>query len=111
MGIKLKANVKFGPLYSHIRSSTRQAERMLTAQAANDMNNYVPMRDGPLRGSMSVGTNQITWQTVYARAQFYGTNGYVVFRKYTTAGTGKRWDLKAAGIHGTEWKELVERCY
>ncbi|WP_238140599.1 minor capsid protein, partial [Streptococcus suis] len=27
----------------------------------------------------------------------------VTFRKYTTPGTGKRWDEKAKAIHMTDW--------
>lgn len=64
------------------------------------MENYVPLRagGGALRASGHVeGNGDVSYNTVYARAQFYGTNGIVVFRKYTTAGTGSRWDkpLKA----------------
>ena len=59
------------------------------------MENHVPLKagGGALRASGHVnGNGDIVYNTVYARAQFYGTNGIVTFRKYTTAGTGKRWD-------------------
>ena len=64
------------------------------------MDSSVPLRagGGALRASGRVEPNgDASYNTVYAKAQFYGTNGIVVFRKYTTAGTGKRWDkpLKA----------------
>lgn len=76
------------------------------------MDSSVPLRagGGALRASGRVEPNgDVSYNTVYARAQFYGTNGIVVFRKYTTAGTGKRWDkplkaninrLKRAAIKG-----------
>ncbi|NQJ67663.1 capsid protein [Streptococcus suis] len=76
------------------------------------MDSSVPLRagGGALRASGRVEPNgDASYNTVYARAQFYGTNGIVVFRKYTTAGTGKRWDkplkanierLKKAAIKG-----------
>lgn len=76
------------------------------------MDSSVPLRadGGALRASGRVEPNgDASYNTVYARAQFYGTNGIVVFRKYTTAGTGKRWDkplkaninrLKRAAIKG-----------
>lgn len=76
------------------------------------MDSSVPLRagGGALRASGRVEPNgDASYNTVYARAQFYGTNGIVVFRKYTTAGTGKRWDkplkaninrLKRASIKG-----------
>ena len=62
------------------------------------MDPYIPMRSGPLRASGRVESNgDVSYNTVYARAHFYGSNGIVTFRRYTTAGTGKRWDkpLKA----------------
>lgn len=76
------------------------------------MDSSVPLRagGGALRASSRVEPNgDVSYNTVYARAQFYGTNGIVVFRKYTTAGTGKRWEkplkanidrLKRAAIKG-----------
>ncbi|GGE26294.1 minor capsid protein [Streptococcus himalayensis] len=76
------------------------------------MDSSVPLRagGGALRASGRVEPNgDVSYNTVYARAQFYGTNGIVVFRKYTTPGTGKRWDkplkaniekLKKAAIKG-----------
>lgn len=76
------------------------------------MDSSVPLRagGGALRASGRVEPNgDVSYNTVYARAQFYGTNGIVVFRKYTTAGTGKRWEkplkanidrLKRAAIKG-----------
>ena len=72
----------------------------------------VPPRAGgrALRASGRVEPNgNVSYNTVYARAQFHGTNGIVVFRKYTTSGTGSRWDkplkanidkLKKAAIKG-----------
>ncbi len=81
-------------------------------QALLIMDNSVPLRagGGALRASGRVESNgDVSYNTVYARAQFYGTNGIVTFRKYTTAGTGSRWDkplkaniekLKKAAIKG-----------
>ena len=59
-----------------------------------EMEQFTPRRSGELRVSAHVvGTGEaIRWTPVYARAQFYGTNGRAVFRNYTTPGTGKRWD-------------------
>ncbi|QBX13967.1 minor capsid protein [Streptococcus cristatus] len=68
------------------------------SQAKLIMIPYIPMRGGDLRASGRVESNgDVSYNTVYARAHFYGTNGIVVFRRYTTPGTGKRWDkpLKA----------------
>lgn len=74
-----------------------------------DTTNYVPLgpNGGDLRasGHVSEGGVSVDWLPVYARAQFYGTNGIVAFRNYTTPGTGKRWDLKATPLHIDDWKK------
>lgn len=79
--------------------SVQRGKMAMGNEALMIMENSVPLRaSGNLRASGRVEHNgNVTYNTVYARAQFYGTNGIVVFRKYTTVGTGKRWDkpLKA----------------
>ncbi|BDD37937.1 minor capsid protein [Streptococcus ruminantium] len=83
----------------------RRGHIAMSSQILLDSDRYVPNRDGHLRpsGHMSRDGKEISWNTVYARAQFYGKNGIVTFRKYTTPGTGKRWDEKAKAIHMTDW--------
>lgn len=92
----------------------KRGELAAGSEALLIMDSSVPLRagGGALRASGRVEPNgDVSYNTVYARAQFYGTNGIVVFRKYTTAGTGKRWDkplkaninrLKRAAIKGME---------
>lgn len=111
MAFGIKTKVDLSPLENSIKRNTVKAKRVLKTQVAYDMNRYVPMLSGDLRGSQALVRDGITWSGVYAKAQFYGTNGIVSFRNYTTAGTGKRWDLKAEGIHGKSWEELVRGCY
>lgn len=74
-------------------------------QMLSDMDKFIPLRDGDLRATGMIGANgkNLMWNTVYARAQFYGTNGIAVFRRYTTLGTGKRWDEVASAIYVNEW--------
>lgn len=108
MGISIKVdlgriNKKFGP------NAKKVAEYAIANQAMLDMERFVPLRDGDLRGSGHVSGNQIVYNTVYARAQFYGSSynkhRSFTFKKYTTAGTGKRWDLKAKGLYGDKWAD------
>lgn len=75
-------------------------------QMIADMNPYVPMKDNILRVTvhLSGDSRQIIYNTPYAKPQFYGMNGKAVFRKYSTPGTGKRWDLKAKSLHLPAWK-------
>lgn len=84
-----------------------RARLALSERALEDMTPYVPMDTGALRSTGTASPEQIRWWGVpYARAQFYGTNGLVVFRNYTTPGTGPRWDLKATGNHMRDWEKV-----
>lgn len=73
-----------------------------------DMNKFVPRKKGDLRASGHVikNGNAIEWTTLYARSQFFGTNGKVIYKKYTTTGTGKRWDLVASNQNMEKWKKV-----
>ncbi len=94
--------------------SVNRFDRMrhaLANQMLADMNMYVPRRDGTLRetGLVEADLEHISWDTRYAKAQFYGTNGKVVFRNYTTPGTGKRWDLVGSANHMSAWLRVVKK--
>lgn len=108
MGISItvdlgRINKKFGP------NAKKVAEYAIANQAMLDMERFVPLRDGDLRGSGHVSGNQIVYNTVYVRAQFYGSSynkhRSFKFSKYTTPGTGPRWDLKAKGMYGDKWAD------
>lgn len=108
MGISItvdlgRINKKFGP------NAKKVAEYAIANQAMMDMERFVPLRDGDLRGPGHASGNQIVYNTVYARAQFYGSSynkhRSFKFSKYTTPGTGPRWDLKAKGMYGDKWAD------
>lgn len=108
MGISItvdlgRINKKFGP------NAKKVAEYAIANQAMLDMERFVPLRGGDLRGFGHVSGNQIVYNTVYARAQFYGSSynkhRSFKFSKYTTPGTGPRWDLKAKGMYGDKWAD------
>ena len=106
MGITIKVDLS-GANKKVSSASLKKAEYAIANQAMLDMEQFVPLRDGNLRGSGHISGSKIIYNTVYARAQFYGSayNKYrsFTFNKYTTAGTGKRWDLKAKALHGDDW--------
>lgn len=95
------------------QSSLDKGQYALANQALADMNQFVPFKEDPLRTSGTVDSNgkSISYNTPYARAQFYGfvgKGGYPV-RNYTTPGTGPRWDEKAKSIYMKDWiKAFVE---
>lgn len=100
---------KFSP------AAVRAGQRAMADQIMLDTNDYVPKKDGDLRASAYVGSSgdTVSWNTVYARAQFYGkrpiegTDAIVHFKKYTTPGTGKNWFVKAKNKHLDKWKETA----
>lgn len=85
--------------------SMRRGKVAVANQMLLDMDQYIPKKSGSLRASGKVegSGNAVTFNTVYARAQFYGTNGIVTFGRYTEPGTGKRWDDKAKDNHLEGW--------
>lgn len=70
-------------------------------QALADMNPFVPKKDNNLRqsGHLSHDGSKILYEMPYARKQFY-----VPARKYSTPGTGPRWDKKARALNLPAWK-------
>ena len=88
------------------KGNMKRGKYALANQMLADMDKFVPLDGGDLRttGHRDASGDSVIWKNVYAKAQFYGTNGYVTFKKYTTPGTGKRWDLKAKSKHMKDWK-------
>lgn len=97
----VRVTVDLGGVERKVSSQAMQRGKLAAGnQALLIMDSSVPLRagGGALRASGRVESNgDVSYNTVYARAQFYGTNGIVTFRHYTTSGTGSRWDkpLKA----------------
>lgn len=104
MGVKIKLD---GVHKKISRQSFNRGRHALANQALSDMTIYVPKKEYILQstGHLESDDEKITWTQPYAKAQFYGSNGKATFRKYSTPGTGKRWDLKAKSIHLKDWKK------
>lgn len=86
----------------------KRGQYALANQAMSDMNQFVPRKEGVLRTTAHVVGGSIVYQTPYAKAQFYGSNGKATFSKYSTPGTGKRWDLKAKSMFMDSWKKAFK---
>lgn len=85
------------------------ARREMCDQMLSDMTPLVPYRKGALQGTGHVTEEGLEWNTPYAKAQFYGRDKNRTFRNYTTAGTGKRWDLKAESMYKANWKNVFAK--
>ncbi len=86
----------------------KRGQYALANQAMSDMNQFVPRKEGVLRTTAHVVDGSIVYQTPYAKSQFYGSNGKATFSKYSTPGTGKRWDLKAKSMFMDSWKKAFK---
>lgn len=103
-GVSININLT-GALKKLSDSNIKRGRYAMANQMLPDMNRFVPADSYDLRGTGHVESDgsQITWTSVYALAQFHGTNGKAIFRNYTIAGTGKRWDLVATPIYINDW--------
>lgn len=92
---------------SEFEECTRKAQQAFGEMFLKSATPYVPYEFGPLRASGRVedGGRIIIWQTPYARRWFYEP------ANFKTPGTGNRWDLKAEGLHMSEWEEKIAGYY
>ena len=98
-----KVDVDLGGVYDKLSPQMiARGKRVLANQAMADMNQYVPAKSHVLRLTASIGIDgsSIHYNTPYAAKQFYNRH-----QKYTTPGTGPRWDEKAKGIHMSDWEK------
>jgi hypothetical protein len=102
------------------KRNLRRANLVTRQQMLRDMNRLVPKRSDEdrtnLRGSAYLDhDNSIIYNTVYAKAQFYGiitdrNGGKHPVRHYTTSGTGKRWDLRGKQLYGKQWLNTYRKA-
>ena len=86
--------------------AVKRGKVAMISQMITDMQPFIPRRDGTLSASGSAFSDGIRYPGPYARAQFYGSS----YSKYTTPGTGKRWDKKAIPKHGKNWGKVALRA-
>ena len=71
-----------------------RVQKFFTNTCYKYMDKYVPMDEGNLRTIVDIQSNSITYESPYARYQYYGVreDGTHKVRNYTTSGTGPYWD-------------------
>ncbi|CAI3477729.1 capsid protein [Enterococcus cecorum] len=110
MGSEITVNVDLKGIEKKVSPQAfARGQLALASQMMDDMERFVPKLSGDLRASAILEKDGVTYDTPYARAQFYGS-GYTkkasfTFRRYTTSGTGKRWDLRASAIYMSDWEK------
>lgn len=98
--LKIKVTKEALDLVGDFRRMTKAGQRALASQVLADTNRFVPMLNGDLRSSGTVSTDNktVSWNTPYARRQYYNVGA-----KFSTAGTGAFWDMRAKSVYGSSW--------
>lgn len=73
---------------------TGRVQKFFTNTCYKHMDKYVPMDKGDLRTIVDIQDTSITYESPYAKYQYYGMreDGSRVVENYTTPGTGPYWD-------------------
>lgn len=105
MGVSVKVDLG-GVTRKLSQANLQRGQYAMANQMLADMNQFVPKKESSLRttGHVSADGSQIVWETPYAKRQFYAPGVF----KYSTPGTGPRWDLKAKPIFMNDWTKAFK---
>lgn len=84
-----------------------KVQKYFTKRCADYMDKYVPKDNGDLRTNIDIRDKSITYESPYARYQYYGVreDGTHEVHNYTTPGTGPYWDKRMVSA---EMNDLVK---
>ena len=82
-----------------------RVQKFFTNTCYKHTNKYVPKDEGNLRIIVDIKSDSITYQSPYARYQYYGVSKNGKTFNYTTPGTGPYWDKKMASA---EMQDVVK---
>lgn len=88
-----------------------RVQKFFTNTCYKHMDKYVPQRDGNLRSIVDIQADSITYESPYARYQYYGVreDGSRPVKNYTTPGTGTYWDKRMVSAEMSEVIEEVQK--
>lgn len=86
-----------------------KVQAFLTDTCYKHMDKYVPKDTGDLRDIVDIGTDYITYEVPYAKAQYYGVVNGSPVRNYTTPGTGPYWDKRMKSAEMNRVVQEVQR--
>lgn len=96
-----KVTIDLGGVHRKLSEAAVQQGRYSVAnQMVADMNQFIPMREGNLRQSVSISTDATS---IHYNMPYAGRLFYMYMYNYTTHGTGPRWDLKAKSAFMSDW--------
>jgi hypothetical protein len=73
-----------------------QAQKFFTSEVKRFADAYTPMDSGALKSNATIGTDSITYNSVYAKYQFYGTSK-----------NGKALNYQGSPMRGKEWSKRM----
>ena len=84
-----------------------RVQKFFTNSCYKHMDKYVPMDEGNLRTIVDIQPDSITYESPYARYQYYGIreDGTHEVQNYTTPGTGPYWDKRMKSV---EMQDIVK---
>lgn len=88
-----------------------KVQRVFAHSCRTHMDRYVPMDKGDLRTNVDERPDSITYESPYARYQYYGirADGTHKVKHYTTGGTGPYWDKRMISADMDEVIREVQR--
>lgn len=103
--MRITVATDFKGVYKKADLMMDKGQYALANQVHADSNIYAPAKSYDLRNQSYVkpDNKQVIWNVPYARRQYYNQ-----FSRYTTPGTGPKWDQKAKGIHIRSWLKITK---
>jgi hypothetical protein len=107
MAVRVNVKKDLKGVTKRVSQMTKLGQYALVNQVHADANQYAPFRSGDLRNQSSISTDgkQIIWHVPYAKRQYYNYGA-----KFTTPGTGPKWDAKAQALHQDSWIRVVKKA-
>lgn len=87
-----------------------RVQKFFTNTCYKHMDKYVPMDEGNLRTIVDIQPTSITYESPYARYQYYGmrADGSHKVKNYTTPGTGPYWDRRMLSAEAKDIEREVQ---
>ena len=82
-----------------------RVQKFFTNTCYKHMDKYVPYREGFLRTNTDIQDDSITYESPYAKYQYYGVSKSGKSLNYRTPGTGDYWDKR---MISAEMEQVVD---
>lgn len=82
-----------------------RVQKFFTNTCYKHMDKYVPLDEGNLRTIVDIQSDSITYESPYAKYQYYGISKSGKPLNYRTAGTGDHWDERMKSV---EMQDVVK---